>query len=481
MAIYQAGEFIGSLIFLLILFAVVRFLARMPQGLLKARRPAPSHPVPKSPTAIVTLIHGTFARGAPWTLPGSPLCEVLRSQLGEGALLRRFDWSGRNSFDARAKAAAALSADISKIRRDHPSIPHYLIGHSHGGSVAMGGTLAAGPDSVAGVVCLATPVLTTHERQFSPFVRTMIGFGFFVTLLLLASFLFPWMKLFDPKSPMTNREMGLMVVCAALAFGWYKAAHRVAERVCESLTYSRLDPERVAFVRSPFDEASGVIGLANVVSWLIGRLTSGSFELFASFRDLPPGRTRLGTALRFTGVTLAALALSMLWIWPPAMRLFGAAPWLDTIAAWALMLILLVGATGLLLTLLAPVLTVVHERRGVRWVFWPVYLYILLIGGFIFVPAIVVMSFAHAAAVGAELLLCSVLVEVTAEPCPPGNWTLYQLKPPPEGDLRHSSVYANENALAAVRTALAAIVNDAPVPLLNDEASATETAIASRT
>jgi alpha-beta hydrolase superfamily lysophospholipase len=63
-------------------------------------------------------------------------------------------------------------------------LPHYLIGHSHGGNVAISASLALERQAVAGVICLATPILTTCRRRLSKSRQIMVGFGFFLVLYL---------------------------------------------------------------------------------------------------------------------------------------------------------------------------------------------------------------------------------------------------------------------------------------------------------
>jgi hypothetical protein len=469
----QVLQMLGSILLILAVFAVCRSLWRFVAGLFAARKRVEAHAAVADPAAVVTLIHGTFARKAPWTLPGSRLCQALDAHFAGRVQLRRFEWSGRNSFRARRKAVDGLTQDLATARTRWPGAPHYLVGHSHGGTVAIGGVLGSPPRTVDGVVCLATPVLTTRRRRFSRAVRTMIGLGFFVTLLL------PWMD-FESDADPTDLETGGMVACAILAFVWYRAARRLAHTVCDTQPYSELDPERTAFIRSPFDEASGVIGLANLLSWIVSRLTAGPFDVFASFDRVEGTRGRLRMTLGYAALAGVGLALLTLPDWMPAAKgVIEGTPSIGAVHTLVTGLILIIGLTGLALTVLAPLIRLALRNKVVSWLIWPIYLYVMFLGAIFFVPAIVLMSLAHAAAVGIELLLCSVMVEVTAEPCPAGNWTVYQLRPPPEGGLRHSSVYESDAGLAALLHALDGIAAEGPVPLMNDQAEVMAAALTS--
>src|SRR4051812_25853259 len=86
---------------------------------------------------IVTLVHGTFARHAKWTFEQSNLCQTLRTSLDNRVLFKRFEWSGRNSLSARLAAARRLRSELSQSFTEHPTAKHYVIGHSHGGYIAL--------------------------------------------------------------------------------------------------------------------------------------------------------------------------------------------------------------------------------------------------------------------------------------------------------------------------------------------------------
>lgn len=453
-------EFLAATTALLIALAVGQLIWQFVAGFFGVRRALTDHPMVANPKAVVTLIHGTFARKAPWTRPGSRLCGQVEAYFGGQVQLRRFGWSGRNSFRARSRAVIALNDDLAAVGRQHPQVPHYLIGHSHGGNVALGGAMHG---EVDGVICLATPVLTTRRRRFPPLTRIMIGFGFFMTLLL------PLIDL-ENSGEASDFEAGAALVCAALAVVWYRAARVIAARICEDRPYHKLDPERVAFIRSPFDEASGIIGLANVVGWAISRLTAGPFELLQRFAREASVERRTLVALGFAGVTIVgAIAISLPDLVEGGERILADDTWLGAIHLVLSTLIVLIGLTGFVLNILAPVLRRARSNKLLLFLLWPLFLYAGIFGGLFFLPAILLMSLTHAAAVGGELLICSVLVEVTAEPCPAGNWTVFQLRPPAETSLRHSSVYESDSGLAAVLAALEAIIGNGPAPLLSDQ------------
>jgi hypothetical protein len=78
-------------------------------------------------TTNVTLVHGTFARNAPWTQEGSLLRSTLTNKLGDDVTFRAFLWSGDNSFAARADAAKELRALLDRDVQSRPNDKHAVI------------------------------------------------------------------------------------------------------------------------------------------------------------------------------------------------------------------------------------------------------------------------------------------------------------------------------------------------------------------
>jgi hypothetical protein len=69
--------------------------------------------VPISPFFL--LVHGTWARGAQWTKPGSALCGRLLKSFPD-ATMDRLEWGGANSFQARLEAADRLRRRVQELR-----------------------------------------------------------------------------------------------------------------------------------------------------------------------------------------------------------------------------------------------------------------------------------------------------------------------------------------------------------------------------
>ncbi|WP_188555480.1 alpha/beta fold hydrolase [Edaphobacter dinghuensis] len=105
----------------------------------------------QSAKTVVTLVHGTWATNAAWVEPSSKLSSELLARLPQPLVTNVFRWSGKNSASARNSAAANLAEQLRKLIDANPGARHYVIGHSHGGNVAL---KAVGP-----LICLIESVL----------------------------------------------------------------------------------------------------------------------------------------------------------------------------------------------------------------------------------------------------------------------------------------------------------------------------------
>lgn len=113
---------------------------------------------------VVTLVHGTWARKARWVKPGSRIYEQVIEKIPQPAVVNSFIWSGSNSPRAREKASADLAGDLAYQLNSFPDAKHFIIGHSHGGNVALKAVEKASLFNRLHVVCLSTPFLNVKRR-----------------------------------------------------------------------------------------------------------------------------------------------------------------------------------------------------------------------------------------------------------------------------------------------------------------------------
>ena len=124
-----------------------------------------------SETWHITLVHGTFARNAAWTRPGSALREHLETHLPGRVVYHRFRWSGWPSHLARDHAARRLRARLLKCVQNNATAHHCVIAHSHGGNIVCYALRDAAElvEQLDCIITLSTPFLSVRERNLSLF------------------------------------------------------------------------------------------------------------------------------------------------------------------------------------------------------------------------------------------------------------------------------------------------------------------------
>lgn len=130
------------------------------------------------------MIHGTFFPNAEWTQPESVFANRLREHL-PGVVIKRFQWSSCNSPSARQTASFELLFHLEEIDQKFPEYDHYLVAHSHGGSVALDCLQEVSLEScVAGLVCMNTPRLEYSSRNFPESSGAMFPLGILAAMAI---------------------------------------------------------------------------------------------------------------------------------------------------------------------------------------------------------------------------------------------------------------------------------------------------------
>lgn len=141
---------------------------------------------------MVTLVHGTWARKAPWTRKKSRLYDTLNAQ---GYKVERVEWDSWNRFATREAAAEKLRKHLD----DNDGYDHFVIAHSHGGNVAI--RALDGDDNVLrGLVCLNTPFFNILGRDSQMFSSILMYFTLAASMIPVGLYLTQgwswWLPLF---------------------------------------------------------------------------------------------------------------------------------------------------------------------------------------------------------------------------------------------------------------------------------------------
>ena len=206
------------------------------------------------PRCIVTLVHGTWGRGffpfnsidhscsrdeatskRRWFESGSPFHEELARRLADVGVehrVRSFCWSGSNSVFARDRAATALAKMLAADLGDNPGALTVVIGHSHGGNVALRAMEKLNVDAERlRIITLATPFLRVFVLKASENFKIL---QFLLTPLILISafyFLLPLTAIVSQTAAfkaLFRFSQDLYFVTFSLSFGlltfWLAAA-----------------------------------------------------------------------------------------------------------------------------------------------------------------------------------------------------------------------------------------------------------------
>jgi pimeloyl-ACP methyl ester carboxylesterase len=131
------------------------------------------------------IIHGTFSSPERFS---QEFEEAVSAQLNDTTT--RFEWSGGNTRTARTEAAKVLVKEIVAYTEENPDGPINLVGHSHGGNVAIKASnmLADEGIKVDNLITMGTPVrgdyqlsgknFGSHTNIYNPYDATQsIGGG----------------------------------------------------------------------------------------------------------------------------------------------------------------------------------------------------------------------------------------------------------------------------------------------------------------
>ena len=265
---------------------------------------------------IVFLIHGTFASNAKWIDHHSILATKIQERI-PGISVRPFRWSGQNSYAERSIAADELAKTIKNATTSPQSRVH-LIGHSHGGNVAL---LAMKDENanaaVTSISFLGTPFFSFRPRSYETAVRFYSRFihTLMFPLILCCTLLLP-VGLAYILSTYIN-SFGVVVAIAVLpacfalqltelvyqCLGTDKAVGSLftnalthAQEKMAKIQVALTKPAFVAWVEG--DEARLWLSSLNIISNLPLRLVKGCLSLVSTLKVLAAlVLTALGAAL----------------------------------------------------------------------------------------------------------------------------------------------------------------------------------------
>lgn len=254
----------------------------------------------------VVLVHGTWGHGLWHSIlwdylpPGLrhrdinwPICRKIKEA---GVTLHSFTWSGKNSHHRRMEGGKELAVFIASLSKD-PSDRMWVVGHSHGGNVALYSLKHPGTEAVDGIVCLATPFLHFGPQEFDLRVFRSLSIPIWFTVVSIA-FVLGWGLLNVTYPEVIARQPHVVVsidlvvasvigLCGVLGLrGILSRIDSLLNRlpaICESYQPPAPEPERLLILRKVGDEASAALATGRFLEWLVSSVWSGFSRLAVPF------------------------------------------------------------------------------------------------------------------------------------------------------------------------------------------------------
>jgi hypothetical protein len=221
---------------------------------------------------VFILAHGTFARKSTWIEADSDFSRALKKQFEHDTVfVTPFRWSGRNAAAARATASRELAECARCETRQHPNAQCFIVGHSHGGSIAAT-TLALNRDvGIRGVTCLSTPFIHVREHATSASTLPWTLYGI-STLAAALPFAF---LIQNSGSRFAAVAVGAPVIGMIASFlGGLILDEFVASDHARRLNMPCTQGLSLYMIRVASDEASAALGLASLATWFTRRWRS---------------------------------------------------------------------------------------------------------------------------------------------------------------------------------------------------------------
>jgi hypothetical protein len=387
----------------------------------------PARGAASHPDLVITLVHGAWARNASWTRADSPLCSAVQAAFPR-ALLVPCRWSGGNTLRARCRATTALVAHLRGLLVSYPGAHHFVIAHSHGGNIAMYALRDAELQRrLEGLVCLSTPFLHVRPRSVSRIAAfALVGAALLLPLILREAVV----ERCCPSAPVVV-ELASVAIALAIGIALIIRLPATAARLTQRLALGKVDPSRCLLIRVAGDEASAALGVLQIMSWITTMIWVKPAQLLHAGFEAASGWSAQLT--HYTRLIVLIVVLS-------AACLTGSATLADVAPDWLVSSLLGVGLTGAAAT---AIFALVRAAPG----------HLLVLGfyllGILFAPLPILLAVALLP-FGPGLAPFATLLDVSAEPTPPGSWQVHQLptQPPHEPiSLMHSASYQLPEAI----------------------------------
>jgi hypothetical protein len=312
-----------------------------------------------------------------------------------------------------------------EMSKQFPEARFHLIGHSHGGNVILNSLSQSLISRIQGVVCLATPVLIGRPRKQDAFTKVaLVG----VPVILVAWALQTILSLLGISRSGIGNAFSWISIAGGAAVG--AGIKHWASSLVVDKDLSFVPNGKVIFVRALGDEASASLIMAHLIGWAMGKILSAQSKLVMRlYNKLVEARKFLTQHLH---ITLTAFLLALAgFVWS-----ISRPPPYDDLTLLTFFISGFVGGALIFMFTQAEL-----------WVGAQV---VGLISAMLLLPMVLIIGLLGLLTVGWEMALASMVMQVTAEATPPGSWTVRQISSSPDGNLQHSVLYQDPDAIKFV-------------------------------
>lgn len=384
-------------------------------------------PQGQPPRAMVFLVHGTFAPSAEWCQKGSRFRKMLTKAVPGIEFGALPDWSGANTTAARNDGISDLRQRLTQSLNDRRDVPHFVIGHSHGGLIALNTVATERLLDKVGVACLATPFLHGRRRRASEW----LAFGFFTGALLatiaFTTTVFVVMQRLDLLSVhdldvvAKYFPVALLVLFVIVALLGRRRSTLRTDAFLKQNTFLLRPPHNLLFVATEGDEASAFLTTFQFCTWLVNKcitLVEGLMHSFVlwlrvSARKPLSARNIIPVALMYGG----GLASVVFLITHADTGSFRLPTWLATS-------LVILGAIALTVSMFTKRRAVLSAAKLFYGTFFSLV--------FSFPCALLIPCWLSAAFLlypMRDMILCCLTMDISIQAVPEGKWTLHQFVP----------------------------------------------------
>jgi hypothetical protein len=362
----------------------------------------------------------------------------------------RFAWSGWNSPGARYRAAMRLRGELEEFLRDSPQSQFLLIGHSHGGTIAIRAVDCDILRDRSFVACLSTPFLEALPRGLPLLTYTQVVFA--LALFMTSAAFYLAFGIVESHSslhflklvPMRLYAVVLALVAGMLFLPLNIAKDRLFQKALWTSTQVQHNPEiaayRVRLFRTTGDEASSWIAVFQVLSWLSSKCAALYVSAWSAMaRRVASISDRLqdfgGDYSMLIGMAVALTLV--LWVTIEASSEGGVA-WAGYLL-WIPAGIFIIGVFLVALYYIGAYMEVT-DPTSLFGVFLSPILLLLL-------PISLLFAIFGLLGFGVGTAVLVLFFELSVEATPVGSWSITVLSPMRATTIRHSQIYENSVAI----------------------------------